>query len=152
MVHQPLRAIPVSAPCSPDSRKLYICSNDEDECNDLNPNEVIGQLKQILRSPSFSASPKLKQFLLYVVDCRLRAPGHAVKEYMVGRNALSRGDSFDPKEDPIVRVYAGRLRKKLHEYYSSDGAGATVLIELPKGKYVPILRPRTDREGLLRAG
>jgi len=39
--------------------------------------------------------------------------------------------------DTIVRVEAGKLRKRLEEYYADEGAAAPVRIEVPKGSYVP---------------
>jgi len=36
----------------------------------------------------------------------------------------------------MVRVQAGRLRGKLAEYYSANGADDTVIVDLPKGTYV----------------
>jgi len=35
----------------------------------------------------------------------------------------------------MVRVQAGRLRSKLAEYYASEGAEDTIVVEMPKGNY-----------------
>jgi hypothetical protein len=50
---------------------------------------------------------------------------------------LGRSPSFDPKTDPIVRVEAGRLRARLGAYYQNEGKHDAILIDLPKGGYVP---------------
>jgi hypothetical protein len=50
--------------------------------------------------------------------------------------------SFDPRTDTIVRVSARRLRTKLEEYYRTDGLTETIVITLPKGRYVPEFRSR----------
>jgi hypothetical protein len=63
-----------------------------------------------------------------------------VKEYTIGVEVFGRGDSFDPRTDTIVRVQARRLRSKLEEFYDVDGATDGVVIELPKGGYVPRFR------------
>ena len=65
-----------------------------------------------------------------------------IKEYVLAVEVLGRGDSFDPQLDPIARVEAGRLRKKLDEHYLTEGRNDSILIELPKGRYVPVFRKR----------
>jgi hypothetical protein len=61
----------------------------------------------------------------------------SVKEYSIAVEALNRAEHFDPKKDSIVRVEAHRLRKRLAEYYDSEGAGHSVHIEIPNGQYAP---------------
>ena len=62
---------------------------------------------------------------------------HYLKEYTLGAEALGRGESFDARIDPIVRVEASRLRGRLELYYATEGAADRWLIALPKGSYVP---------------
>ena len=57
---------------------------------------------------------------------------------------FDRPADFDPKVDTIVRVEAGKLRKRLEEYYADEGAAAAVRIEVPKGSYVPQFQFRTQ--------
>src|SRR5262249_38782665 len=38
----------------------------------------------------------------------------------------------------VVRVQAGRLRSKLLEYYATEGKDDKVIIDLPKGHYIPV--------------
>jgi hypothetical protein len=61
----------------------------------------------------------------------------ALKEYTIGVEAFGRSDDFDPKTDTIVRVQIHRLRQKLAEYYDADGSSDPILIEIPKGHYLP---------------
>jgi serine/threonine-protein kinase len=68
-----------------------------------------------------------------------------VKEYSVGREVFDRRADYDPRVDPIVRVEARRLRSKLRAYYAAAGREDALLIELPKGAYVPSFRPRAAR-------
>ena len=39
-----------------------------------------------------------------------------------------------------MRTEAGRLRARLREYYADEGTDDSLVIELPKGGYVPVLR------------
>ena len=70
-----------------------------------------------------------------------------VKESVIGVEVFDRRvASYDPGVDPIVRVQAGRLRAKLTEYYEREGAQDDILIELPRGHYVPSFRVRPAGE------
>ena len=64
--------------------------------------------------------------------------GDSLKEHTLGVNVFDRGLSYDPATDPRARVYVARLRSKLIEYYATAGLEDEVLIEIPKGSYVPV--------------
>lgn len=83
----------------------------------------------------------MRRFLSYCVEAGLS--GESPKEYVVGTTVFDRKADYDPRVDPIVRVEARRLRAKLEEYYSGPGASDEIIIELPKGGYVPLFRRRT---------
>ncbi len=104
----------------------------------LSAEEVRAELALILASPAFSHSPRLAAFLRFVVESRLTGKADYIKSYTIGVEALGRGEDFDPHVDPIVRVEAGRLRKALARYYAGIGADRSVLIDLPRGSYVPV--------------
>ena len=80
------------------------------------------------------------RFLRFVVDRELAGRGRELKEYTLGTEVFDRDPAYDPRIDPIVRVEARRLRSKLREYYSGSGATDAIVIELPKGSYVPQFR------------
>lgn len=106
--------------------------------NGISPETVRVQLEKILASNGFSHSERLSRFLRFVVDEALQARGDQLKEYNLGVQVFDRGQAYDPRTDPIVRVEAGRLRLKLREYYESDGREDPVSIDFPKGSYVPV--------------
>jgi len=112
----------------------------------LEPTLVRTELKQVLESPVFSQSGRLRRFLEYVVECSLNGKGGEIKEYSLALEVFDRPPSFDPRLDPIVRVEGGRLRQKLARYYQSLGAANPVRIELPKGSYVPVFMARAPRQ------
>jgi hypothetical protein len=58
-----------------------------------------------------------------------------LKEYSVGIDALGKPDNYDPRRDSTVRIQVGRLRQKLAEYYSVEGAYDPVIVDLPKGHF-----------------
>ncbi len=116
----------------------------EDDSPGLHPTsqEVRRQLKALLSSQSFTSAPRLSAFLRYVVERALDGTADGVKEYSIGVEVFDRSDAFDPRTDTIVRVQAGRLRKKLAEYYATDGDENSIVIEVPTGGYVPSFRRR----------
>jgi adenylate cyclase len=96
---------------------------------------VRAQLERILNSRLFAQSQRLTHFLRFVVEAATDGNLENVKEYAIGVEVFGRGDDFDPRVDPIVRVQAAKLRSKLLEYYASEGAHDPVVISIPKGSY-----------------
>jgi hypothetical protein len=88
----------------------------------------------------------LRRFLHFTVEQELKGEGDKLKEYQIGVEVFDRKESYDPRIDPIVRVEASRLRSKLKEYYSNEGREDPVLIEFPKGSYVPVFGERQAGE------
>jgi serine/threonine-protein kinase len=82
------------------------------------------------------------RFLRLAVTETLEGRSADLKEYRFGLEVFDREASFDPGADPIVRVEARRLRAKLAKYYGSDGRYDDIVVELPKGGYVPSFRRR----------
>lgn len=60
-----------------------------------------------------------------------------LEEYVLGAEALGKGETFDPKADPIVRVQMRRLRARLNGYYATEGRLDPIWIEIPIGSYTP---------------
>ena len=81
--------------------------------------------------------------LRFLVERTASGESDRLKEYTVGVEALGRGTAFDPRTDPIVRAEASRLRARLERYYSGEGRADAVVIELPRGTYVPRFVSRT---------
>ncbi|HXJ38222.1 MAG TPA: hypothetical protein VNH18_03025 [Bryobacteraceae bacterium] len=95
------------------------------------------QLDRILTSPSFANSDRLSRFLRFTVERAAEGQTDRLKEYALGLSVFDKRESFDPRIDPIVRVEAGRLRTRLRHYYETEGRADSLLIDLPKGTYVP---------------
>ncbi|MCU1232988.1 MAG: Tetratricopeptide 2 repeat protein, partial [Candidatus Solibacter sp.] len=74
------------------------------------PEAVRRQLDRLLASPQLVNSAQLCRFLRYLVDKALVGETGALKENLLGIDVFERGDRFDPRTDPVVRVEARRLR------------------------------------------
>src|SRR5687768_14652882 len=100
------------------------------------------QLERILTSVTFRQVDRLKRFLSFTVSEALAGRGDQLKEYVIGVQVFDKDSSFDPRADPIVRVQARRLRARLVRYYREEGGTDALVIELPKGGYAPVFKPR----------
>lgn len=98
--------------------------------------ESFQEVEKLTNSHSLRGSESLCRLLRYLAEHSLADPPASVKEYQIATEVFGRSAHFDPQSDSTVRVQAGRLRTKLAEYYASDGAEDSILVELPKGTYV----------------
>lgn len=95
-----------------------------------------------IASSRFSKAPQLREIFFYICQRALADPGITIKEYEIGCTVLGRKPDFNPNDDNIVRVQVSHLRKKLEEYFSSDGKDEPIQITVPKGSYVPRFEPK----------
>ena len=98
---------------------------------------IRAQLDRLLASRTFANAPGLTRFLEHIVTQAIEGHGDRLKEYAIGVDVFQRGTSFNPNTDTIVRVSARRLRAKLREYYVTEGQADAIVVDLPKGRYVP---------------
>jgi len=109
---------------------------------DVGSESVRAELERLLANEKFAHSQSLSRFLRFTVEQAIQGHCDRLKEYVLGVEVFERGDAFDPRVDPIVRVQAGNLRHRLQEYYRGEGRDDPVLIEFPVGGYVPVFRSR----------
>ncbi len=99
--------------------------------------EVRAQLENILLGDEFRRSPKISNFLNFVVNETLTGKQQYLKAHSIAIAVFNKDESFDPQTDPLVRVNAVRLRRMLRHYYVSQGLKDEVIIDVLKGSYVP---------------
>lgn len=109
------------------------------------------QLEKIVASAGFSRNERLARFLRFVVEQHLEGKDDELKESVVAVEVFGRSADHNPKQHSIVRTEAGRLRARLSEYYAGEGLNDSLIIELPKGGYVPVLRQADDLRALIDA-
>ncbi len=107
-------------------------------------------LEQVATSPDFLAAPRLAAFLRFIVEEALEGRGGELKETTVATRVFGRRPDFDPRFDSIVRVQGTQLRRRLLAYYANSGREDAVVIEMPRGSYVPVFRLQTRAGGAVR--
>lgn len=95
------------------------------------------ELDAVLASGILGRSNYAVRLLTFVCEKYFDDETADVKEYSIAVHALGRSVDFDPQADTIVRVTAHTLRKRLEEYYRTDGANHPIHICIPPGRYVP---------------
>ena len=98
---------------------------------------VRAQLRRILESPEFHATPRQREFLCFVVDETLAGHADTIKGFTIATQVFGRSDDFDQAIDPIVSIQANKLRRALERYYLVAGGEDAIRIDIPKGTYVP---------------
>lgn len=103
-------------------------------------------LQRLLESRTLSSSDAIRRILKYLVEMSVSGRAKEIKEYTIATEALAFPEDFDPKVDNKVRVQMQRLRKKLDEYYRSEGALDPLRVLIPVGHYTPQFEPLPSGE------
>src|SRR5580698_5157652 len=93
---------------------------------------------RIAASGTLGRSGLLSDFLLYIVDRSIRGRTDEITEQRIGVTVFGRAENYDPNDDNIVRSYARKLRKRIEEYFATEGREETLRLEIPRGGYTPI--------------
>jgi serine/threonine-protein kinase len=116
--------------------------NTSPSAGELTPDTVRATLDKILSSPGFANAERLTRFLRYTVEETLNGQTDKLKESLLGIDVFGRKPTYDPRVDAVVRTEAVKLRARLRDYYESEGRDDEIIIDLPKGGYVPVFRFR----------
>lgn len=98
---------------------------------------VENELERILNSRHFISALQMQKFLKYIVLKTLFGRKELLKQYTIAVEGLGLPDSFNSEENPLIRIVAGRVRKKLETYYENEGLNDPIIISIPKGSYIP---------------
>src|SRR3984893_1824000 len=97
--------------------------------------------QRVAESPHLIGSARLRDFLLHVTVCAIRETPEDATEQQIGIQVFQRSPGFNSSEDSIVRSHARLLRLKLSAYFNAEGASEPLIIEIPKGHYLPAFSP-----------
>ena len=108
-------------------------------CNDAEA--VLAQMERIVESPGFRNSKRYPRFLRFIVEQTMLGHADRLKERLLGIEVFDRPHDYDLATDPIVRVAAGEVRKRLAQYYAGNSRESELRIQLQPGSYVPEFHP-----------
>ena len=114
--------------------------------------EIRAQLERIVASPGFAGSERLCRFIRWTVEKTLAGGSEPLRQYRIAREVFDRKAGFDPRVDSIVRTEAQRLRRRLSEYYQTEGREDEVIISFAPGTYVPAFSRRDNGPALSELG
>jgi TolB-like protein/Flp pilus assembly protein TadD len=101
-------------------------------------------LQKVLGSQTFSDMPRLKRFLEYVVTETIAGRGDRLKGVVIACDVFDKTDPDEAQSTTIVRVEAGRLRRRLNDYYQREGSDETFRIRIPKGGYIVVFEEMAE--------
>lgn len=108
----------------------------EDACRAL--------VTRILASDTFQRTPRLRELLTFITQRALDGQSDSLNEREIGCSVFSRAADYNHNDDNIVRVQVRQLRLRLEEYFRTTGVEEPLILDIPKGSYVPVFRPRED--------
>jgi len=120
--------------------------------------QIQSALGSVLASKDFKGSARMQSFLTYVVTEALAGRGDDIRAKTIAMDVYGYGADDLSQREGVVRVDAGRVRRKLKAYYAGEGASDAIVISLPVGSYAPEFRSgespgnQRNRSRLLPAG
>ena len=120
-----------------------------EEAGVMSATSVREQIERMVESPPFSHSRRFPTFLRFVVEHTLSGNADQLKERIIGIEVFGRGADYDTASDPIVRVTAAEIRKRIAQYYAIPEHQNELRVSLPAGSYIPQfqLLPTGEHEG-----
>jgi len=97
---------------------------------------------RVASSTVFRKSPRLRQFLFFVTERSIAGHSDEISEYEIGWKVFERGPNYNPMDDSIVRSAARQLRSKVKEYFETEGVSEKLILDIPKGGYIPVFAER----------
>ena len=97
--------------------------------------------QRIIESPHLAGSVRLRDFLLHVTACAIRETPEDATEQQIGIQVFQKHPGFNSSEDSVVRSQARLLRLKLSAYFNAEGEAEPLIMEIPKGHYLPVFFP-----------
>jgi hypothetical protein len=105
--------------------------------SDLEKEAIREQVGRLQASAYFSQSQRSVAFLRFIIDHTLSGDAEKLKERTLGIEIFGRSPDYDTASDPVVRVTASGIRKRLAQYYQEPGHKDEICISLHAGAYIP---------------
>lgn len=96
--------------------------------------QVEGLLEDILRSAPFRTSRQCQDLFRFIVEHSLTSDD-SLRERVIGIEVFGRKPDYDTADDPVVRLRAADVRKRLAQYYQAHSDPIPWKVEIPTGSY-----------------
>lgn len=147
------KCIPLSSPVRQEAGRLVETKETLEDSTpqttsqpELDALEVRQQLSRLLVHPLFANSRRYPTLLTYIVEQTLAGKTSELKERSIAIEVFGRPTDYDSSSDPVVRITAGEVRKRLTQYYFDPAHSGELQIELPLGTYVPLFHAPAEEE------
>ena len=121
-------------------------NNGRPQQDEIPTTDKLALVKRVSASSHLNRSPRLTKLLEYLTESSLNSPDAVIHEQEIGASVFGRQADYDTGQDNIVRVQVGQLRRKIDKYFTTDGIDEPLVLEIPKGSYVPIFHPKISAE------
>ena len=101
-------------------------------------------LERVASSTLLKRAVRLRELLLYVGRRSLKEHRDKIHENEIGSAVFDRPADYDTSVDPIVRVNATELRKRIEAYFDSEGLHEALIMAIPRGSYIPVFHYRAS--------
>ncbi len=102
---------------------------------------VLREMDRLLGSRHFRNSKRYPALFEHIIRETLAGNADSLKERVLGVAVFHRPADYDANADPIVRVTAGEVRKRIAQFYHEEVSAEEVYIDLRPGSYVPEFFP-----------
>jgi hypothetical protein len=102
---------------------------------------VLRQMERLLNSRHFRNSKRYPVLLEYLIRETLAGNSDSLKERVLGIAVFHRPADYDANADPVVRVTAAEIRRRIAQFYQEEGQADEMYIGLRPGSYVPEFHP-----------
>ncbi len=99
-------------------------------------------MERVAGSSQLKRAVRLQELLFYISKRSLKEGCDRVYEQEIGCQVFGRPESYDTAYDNIVRTNISDLRKRIEQYFNSEGRHEKLIMELPRGSYVPVFKVR----------
>jgi hypothetical protein len=108
--------------------------------------EMRDQIERLLADPLFRHSKRYSLFIRHVVELASAGCSEPLNERALGVAIFERKPNYDTEADPIVRVTASEIRKRLTQYYADPKHSDEIRFHMQKGSYLPEFLPASTPE------
>ncbi len=109
----------------------YLTMNTETNMDSLN--KKYEAFKLVKESKTFKNKKLLLDILHYIIEAEEK--GIHIKSRIIAIDILGKDNHIEDNKDAYIRAQIHNLRKKLAEYYDTEGKDQKIQLKVPKGKY-----------------